>query len=78
MPASAPVLWEPETGWAPLQLPDAVQVVAFVALQSRTEDAPALIVAGVTSRVTIGAGGPVTDTVTVSAAVPPGPVQVRV
>ena len=78
LPDSAPVPSDPETAFAPLQLPDALHAVASVALQVRVAAAPELIVVGVALRLTTGAGGAVTVTVTVWAAVPPGPVQLRV
>ncbi len=47
---------EPEVLWAPLQLPLAVQVSAFVELHVRTLEAPALIDTGEALRLTVGAG----------------------
>jgi hypothetical protein len=61
----------------PDQAPEAVQAVAFVALQSKVEVAPLAMLLGVAVRVTVGAG---VFTVTVADCfdVPPVPVQVSV
>jgi hypothetical protein len=72
---SAPVLCVPLVAFAPLQLPDAVQEVAFVELHVSVE-APLLATEiGFAVKVTVGEG----TTVTVAVAtllVPPVPVQV--
>lgn len=47
---------EAEVLWAPLQLPDAVHESAFVELQVRTLEAPAVIDAGEALRLMVGAG----------------------
>ena len=48
--------WEPAVGWVPLQAPEAVQAVALVEFQVRTEAEPALTDVGVALRETVGAG----------------------
>ena len=72
----AAVVCEPVVASAPLQPPEAVQAVAFVADQVSAEVAPFLTVAGFAVSVTAGAGE-VTDTVADCAALPPLPLQVR-
>jgi hypothetical protein len=61
----------------PLQAPEATQELAFVALQINVELPPVAMVPGSAEIVTTGGAA---DTVTVAdcAALPPGPVQVRV
>ena len=73
----APVDCEPLTALAPDQAPEAVQVVALVALQVRVALAPLLRVLGLTLRLTEGVAA-LTVTVAVCAAEPPVPVQVSV
>jgi hypothetical protein len=67
----------PLSACAPLQPPEAVQLVALAALQLRVEFAPLLTVAGLATNVTVGAGG-ITVTVALSCAVPPAPLQLSV
>jgi hypothetical protein len=74
---SAPVLREPLVGSAPLQPPEAMQVVALVADHVSIEAAPFATVAGLAVNVTAG-GCVLTVTVAVWAALPPDPVQVKV
>ena len=54
---SAPVDWLPLVALAPVQPPEAVQLVALVELQVSVEDAPLAIEAGAAEIVTVGAGG---------------------
>jgi hypothetical protein len=61
----------------PVQAPDAVQVVEFVADQVRVEPLPLATVLGLAAKVTTGAAA-VTETVEDCAALPPVPVQVSV
>ena len=49
-------LWLPEVDLLPLQEPEAVQEVALVALQMRTEDSLKLMVVGVAEKFKVGAG----------------------
>lgn len=74
---NAAVLCEPLVGSEPLQPPEAEQLVALVEDHVSTELAPLATVVGLAASVTVGAGA-VTVTVAVRAALPPGPVQVRV
>jgi hypothetical protein len=74
---SAPVDCEPFTGLAPDQSPEAVQAVALVADQVNVALPPLLIALGPTLRATVGVGDLI-ETVADCAAVPPGPVQVKV
>ena len=53
---SAPVDWLPLVALAPVQPPEAVQLVALVELQVSVEDAPFAIEAGAAEIVTVGAG----------------------
>jgi len=72
-------LWLPEVLLEPVQLPEAVQEVAFVVLQVRLEDCPLVIEVGVAARVKVGAGvAAVTVTLADLFTDPPVPVQVRV
>jgi hypothetical protein len=59
----------------PLQLPEALQAVAFADAHARVEEAPLLTVLGFADRVTVGAAF-ITETVAVCVALPPGPVHV--
>jgi hypothetical protein len=68
------VACDPLVAFPPVQPPDAVQVVAWVAAHSRTDVAPALMVVGFAERATLG-GVSTTETVAVLVAVPPLPVQ---
>lgn len=69
--------WLPEVDWEPDHDPEAVQDVALVVLHAKVEDAPRVIVAGVTETLTVGAG---TETLTVTDldTVPPLPLQASV
>jgi hypothetical protein len=51
-----PVETEPEVACVPVQPPEAVQLVAFTELQVSVLEDPAVIVAGETVRVAVGAG----------------------
>ena len=62
----------------PDQPPEALQLVAFVDDQLRVDDAPLLMLAGVAVRLTVGAAGADTLTVTDCVALPPVPLQVSV
>jgi len=79
---SAPVFAEPEVALAPLQLPDAEQLLASVEVHVSVADAPWATAAGATSSVTVGTAGAggscVTSTVTVWLAEPAAPAQVSV
>jgi hypothetical protein len=72
---SGPVLCVPLVALVPLQLPDAVQEVAFVELQVRVDAPPLATEAGFAVNVTVGAGTTVTVAVE-TLLVPPAPVQV--
>ena len=74
---SAPVDWLPLVAFAPVHPPDAVQLVALVALHVSVEDCPLFTLAGFAVNETVGAGG-VTATGTVWLAEPPAPEQVSV
>ena len=69
--------WDPLVGSAPDQAPDAVQALAFFDVQESTEADPLKMLLGPADSTTIGAAE-LTVTVTDCAAVPPGPLQVRV
>jgi hypothetical protein len=71
---SVPVVCDPLTALLPLQPPDAVQEVAWVADQFKVELPPLAIVLGLAMKVIVGAGV-VTDTVVDCVALPPLPVQ---
>jgi hypothetical protein len=73
---NAPVLCVPDVPFAPLQPPDAVQLVAFVALQVSCEADPDWTLAGSALRVSVGAAL-VTVTAAVRATEPPAPAHVR-
>lgn len=47
---------DPDVGFVPLQLPDAVHEVALVLVQLSNEVAPLAMLAGDAERVTVGAG----------------------
>jgi hypothetical protein len=51
------VLCDPDVAFAPLHALEAVQLVALVEVQLRFAVAPRATVAGVTDRLTVGAGG---------------------
>jgi hypothetical protein len=74
---SAPVDWLPVTAFAPDQPPEAVQEVAFVAVQFNVALLPLVIALGPTLKVTVGAAA-LMETVADWVAVPPGPEQARV
>ena len=74
--ASAPVLCEPEVAFVPVQLPDAVQLDAFVELHVKVEEPCAATVVGNAVKVTVGAGAMVT--VAVCETEPPVPEHVSV
>jgi hypothetical protein len=78
--ASAPVVPVPLTGRAPVQPPEAVQLVALVVVQARIEFSPATIAVGLALRARVGAGGGAATTVTLTVWLvePPLPVQVSV
>ena len=59
--ASAPVDADPESAFAPDQLPEAVQLVAFVDDHARVEAEPALIDNGDAVKVSVGARGKTHD-----------------
>jgi hypothetical protein len=70
---SGPVLCDPRADLTPLQPPDAVQVVAFVELQLRSDEPPAETIVGLAAIVASG----VIFTVTLAVVlVPPAPLQV--
>lgn len=73
----APVGCEPLTALPPDHPPEAMQEVALVADQFRVALPPLVMALGPTLRLTLGAGD-LTLTVVDCAAVPPGPVQVKV
>jgi hypothetical protein len=69
----------PLVAFAPVQPPEAVQLVASVELQVNVAEPPVATVPTDGARVTVGGGGAaVTVTVTVRVALPPGPEQVSV
>jgi hypothetical protein len=74
---SAPVDCEPLVARAPVQPPEAVQAVALVEVQVRVELDPLTTLVGLAWSETLG-GSAETETVTDCAAVPPGPVHVKV
>lgn len=75
---SAPVETEPLVACAPLQPPEAVQLVAFVELHVRVDAAPYAIVVGLAEIDTVGICAEPTVTVTDWDALPPAPEQVSV
>ena len=74
---SAPVLWVPEVPFAPLQAPDAEQLVAFVVLHVRFDEVPVCTLTGDAVSVSVG-GAAVTVTAVVRETDPPAPVHVSV
>lgn len=74
---SATVAVVPLVASLPVHPPDAVQDVAFVAVQVRLAVSPLFTVAGLAVMVTLGVGD-VTDTMAVCATDPPGPEHDRV
>ncbi len=75
---SAPVDCEPLNPLAPDQPPEAVHEVALVDDQVNVDAAPLATVVGLALRLTTAVGFALTVTVTDCAALPPGPVQVKV
>jgi hypothetical protein len=73
----APVDCVPLVGCAPLQPPEAVQLVALLVLQPSVVAAPLLIVPGLADSVTAGAGV-FTVTVVLASELPPAPLQLSV
>jgi hypothetical protein len=73
---STPVDCEPLSALLPLQAPDAVQAVAFVAVQLSEELVPLATELGDALIETVGAAE-LTETVADCVALPPGPVQVN-
>ena len=69
--------WEPVTAFVPDQAPEAVQEVAFVAVQFNVALLPLVMALGPTLKVTVGAAA-LMDTVADWVAVPPGPEQASV
>lgn len=69
---------EPEVLRLPVQSPDAVQLSTLLVVQSSVVEPSNGTLAGLADRLTIGAEGALTVTLTVSEPLPPGPVQVRV
>jgi hypothetical protein len=65
---------DPATAVVPVQPPEAVQEVAWVADQIKVEPVPLATVLGLADKVIVGAGE-VTDTVVDCWALPPLPVQ---
>jgi hypothetical protein len=74
---SVPVDWVPLTDFVPDQAPEAVQEVAFVAVQFNVALLPLVMALGPTLKVTVGAAA-LMETVADWVAVPPGPEQARV
>jgi hypothetical protein len=72
----APVLCVPDVALVPVQLPDAVQLVAFVELQVNVDEPPDAMLLGDALSVTVGACAIVT--VAVCDAEPPVPEQLSV
>jgi len=60
---SVPVDWLPLVGFAPLQPPEALQLVALVELHVSVEEPPLVTEAGLAVSVTVGAGPTLTLTV---------------
>lgn len=73
----APVVCEPFKALVPDQAPEAVQEVAFVAVQLKVEVAPLAMVLGAALMLTVGVA-PFTETVADCVALPPGPVHASV
>jgi hypothetical protein len=72
----APVDCDPLAALLPVQAPEAVHEVAFVADQVNVELPPLATVLGLAAKATVGAGE-VTETVADCDALPPLPTQVR-
>jgi hypothetical protein len=73
---STPVDCEPLSALLPLHAPDAVQAVAFAAVQLSVELVPLVTELGAALTETVGASE-LTETVADCVALPPGPVQVN-
>jgi hypothetical protein len=73
----APVDWVPDTAFVPDQVPEAVQVVAFVAVQFNVALLPLVMALGPTLKLTVGAAA-LMETVADWVAVPPVPEQLSV
>ena len=67
----------PDTAFVPDQVPEAVQVVAFVAVQFNVALLPLVMALGPTLKLTVGAAA-LMETVAVWVAVPPVPEQLSV
>jgi hypothetical protein len=67
----------PDTAFVPDQAPEAVQVVAFVAVQFNVALPPLVMALGPTLKLTVGAAA-LMETVAVWVAVPPVPEQLSV
>jgi hypothetical protein len=67
----------PDTAFVPDQVPEAVQVVAFVAVQFNVALPPLVMALGPTLKLTVGAAA-LMETVAVWVAVPPVPEQLSV
>jgi hypothetical protein len=72
-----PVDWDPLRPLLPDHAPEAVQTVALADDQVSEEAPPLAMLLGEALRRTVG-GGALTETVADCAALPPGPVQVKV
>ena len=72
-----PVDWVPDTAFVPDQAPEAVQEVAFVAVQFNVALLPLVMALGPTLKLTVGAAALI-ETVADWVAVPPVPVQLSV
>jgi len=72
------IVVEPEVVRVPDQAPEAVQLSESVEVQFRVVLEPTVMLTGVASRLTVGAGtGVLTTTDAVLETDPPGPVQLR-
>jgi hypothetical protein len=72
-----PVDWVPDTAFVPDQAPEAVQEVAFVAVQFNVALLPLVMALGPTLKLTVGAAA-LMETVADWVAVPPVPEQLSV
>jgi len=70
------ITWLPLVGFAPVQLPDATQLVASVDDHVRVVVPPLSTLAGLAVMLTVGRGA--TETFAVAAAIPPAPMHVSV
>ena len=78
MAVSAPLDWEPLVALLPDQPPDAVHAVALLETHVKVELPPLATVLGLALMLTVAVGLALTETVADWAALPPGPVQLRV